>query len=59
MHVLGFVPSGFRLFMYDDFTSTSIARCTDGAAVGEAVDESILRNRRCLACGQTFSVSRR
>lgn len=38
--------------------SGGIAGCVVGASLGEAVDAAILRNRRCLACGHTFSIAK-
>ncbi|WP_431821316.1 hypothetical protein [Burkholderia sp. F1] len=35
------------------------AGCATGAAFGEAVDQKILDNWRCRACGRTFSVQPR
>lgn len=38
--------------------SGGIVGCVVGASLGEAVDAAILRNRRCLACGHTFSIAK-
>lgn len=38
--------------------SGAIAGCVVGASLGEAVDAAILRNRRCLVCGHTFSIAK-
>jgi len=32
--------------------------CAMGARLGEAIDEHLLHNRRCLECGHRFSASR-
>ncbi|MBV5295469.1 MAG: hypothetical protein JZU58_24295 [Curvibacter lanceolatus] len=34
------------------------AGCAIGARLGEAIDEHLLHNRRCLECGHRYSVSR-
>ncbi|MGD7152626.1 hypothetical protein [Ralstonia pseudosolanacearum] len=32
------------------------AGCATGAACGQAIDHMVLDNRRCLACGRTFTI---
>lgn len=37
--------------------AASAAGCAAGAAMGEVIDENVLDNHRCAACGHTFSAS--
>lgn len=37
--------------------AASAAGCAAGAAMGEVIDENVLDNHRCSACGHTFSAS--
>lgn len=37
--------------------AASAAGCAAGAAMGEVIDENVLDNHRCVACGHTFSAS--
>jgi outer membrane lipoprotein SlyB len=32
------------------------AGCTTGATLGETLDKKVFDNRRCHACGHTFSI---
>ena len=37
--------------------AASAAGCAAGAAMGEVIDENVLDNHRCSACGHTFNAS--
>jgi len=37
--------------------AASAAGCAAGAAMGEVIDENVLDNHRCVACGHTFNAS--
>lgn len=37
--------------------AASAAGCAAGAAMGEIIDENVLDNHRCVACGHTFNAS--